>query len=268
VRDINVKSAVYVVMIGTMAVLGAVARAQGVPTPQVATAEQLQARREVAAFERMLENAVNYGGQMLTQHVQSSATPESVLLTGLTRARGFRLDGYGVLFDVEFPSIRRTVAWTMRTLERPDPELLVAMKEMRKNTEGFADPRSRQELDRYIKSLEDQMKTYDAQMKQVAMSGQQGAAAAPPVDPRVVYATEMISALMDAILDHGSPVGIGPDEWLTVAARESLDLRFVDNPNDRATTLILRMKGSDLKALKDRQLSRDEARKKIEVKQN
>jgi hypothetical protein len=266
-RDINVKLPVYVVMIGTMAVLGTVARAQGVPTPQVATAEQLQARREVAAFERTLENAVNYGGQMLTQHVQSSATPESVLLTGLTRARGFRLDGYGVLFDVEFPSIRRTVAWTMRTLERPDPELLVAMKQMRKNTEGFADPGSRQELDRYIKSLEDQIKTYDAQMKQVAMSGQQGAAA-PPVDPRVVYATEMINALMDAILDHGSPVGIGPDEWLTVAARESLDMRFVDNPNDRATTLILRIKGSDLKTLKGGQLTRDEARKKIEVKQN
>src|SRR5207248_6061187 len=61
------------------------------------------------------------------EHVQSSTTPQSVLLTGLARARGFRLDGYGVLFDVEFPSIRRSVAWTMRALERPDPELLAAI---------------------------------------------------------------------------------------------------------------------------------------------
>jgi len=252
----------------TLAMAGAV-RAQNVSPAPVATAEQLQARREVAALERVLENAVNYGGQMLTQHVQTSATPESVLLTGLTRARGFRLDGYGVVFDVEFPSIRRTVAWTMRTLERPDPELLQAMKELRKNTEGFGDPRSRQELDRYIKSLEEQLKAYDAQMKTVAAGGppRQVPALPPIVDPRVVYATEMTSALMEAILDHGATVGVGPDEWITVAARESLDLRFVDNPNDRATTLILRMKGSDLKALAEHRLSRDEARKKIEVKQ-
>jgi len=209
---------------------------------------------------------------MLTQHVQSSATPQSVLLTGLARARGFRLDGYGVVFDVEFPSIRRSVAWTMRTLERPDPELLAAMKELRKNTQAMADPRSKQELDRAIKSLEDQIKAYDAQqMKTVSMAGATRAAAAQaPVvdDPRAIYAVELTNALVDAILDHGAPVGVGADEWLTVAARESLDLRFMpDNPNDTVTTLILRIKGSDLSAFRDHHLTRDEARKRIEVKQ-
>ena len=60
----------------------------------------------------------------------------------------------------------------------------------------------------------------------------------------------------------------GADEWLTIAARESLDLRFLpENPNDAATTLILRIKGADLNAFRDRRLSREEARKKIEVKQ-
>src|SRR5205807_8571774 len=121
-----------------------------------------------SALEGVLENAVKFGAQMLTQHVQASATPQSVLLTGLARARGFRLDGYGVLFDVEFPSIRRSVAWTMRALERPDPELLAAMKELRKNTRAVADPRSKQEMDRAIKTLEDQIKAYDAQVKTVS----------------------------------------------------------------------------------------------------
>jgi hypothetical protein len=235
-----------------------------------ASAEQLQARREISALEGVLENAVKYGAQMLTQHIQSSTTPQSMLLTGLARARGFRLDGYGVLFDVEFPSIRRSVAWSMRALERPDPDLLAAMKELRKNTEAVADPRSKQELDRMIKALDDQIKAYDAQMKTVSTANASRAAASPPPvdDPRAIYAGELTNALVDAILDHGAPVGVAADEWLTVAARESLDMRFTpDNPNDTATTLILRIKGSDLNAFREHRLSRDEARKKIEVKQ-
>ena len=59
-------------------------------------------------------------------------------------------------------------------------------------------------------------------------------------------------------------MGVPAEEWLTVAARESLDLRFMpENPNDTATTLILRIKGSDLNALRDHRISRDEARKRI-----
>jgi len=78
---------------------------------------------------------------------------------------------------------------------------------------------------------------------------------------------DITSALVAAILDHGAPVGVGPDEWLTVAARESADRGFVPNdPNDTAMTFILRIKGSDLVALQERRLTKDEARKKVEIK--
>jgi hypothetical protein len=236
--------------------------------PDPASPEQIQARHDVAALEGVLENAVGYGAQMLSQHVQSSSTPESVLLTGQARARGFRLDGYGVLFDVEFPSIRRSVAWTMRTLERPDPELLAAMKELRKNTQGVADQQSRQELDRAIKSLEDQVKSYDTRAKNVSTAGSAVPEAQPPMtaeDPRRFYAAEMTNALINAIVDHGAVVGVGAEEWLTVAARESLDFRFM--PDNPPTTLILRIKGSDLSALREKRISREEGRKRVEVKQ-
>jgi hypothetical protein len=109
-------------------------------------------------------------------------------LTGQARAPGFRLDGYGVVFDVEFPSIRRSVAWTMRTLERPDPELLAAMKELRKNTQGLADEQSRQELDRAIKSLEDQIRAYDVRPKSVSLGANNARAAADQIKrPGVLY---------------------------------------------------------------------------------
>ena len=64
------------------------ARAQAGSAQALSTisAEQLQARHQIAALESVLENAVGYGAQMLSQHVQSSATPESVLLTGQARA--------------------------------------------------------------------------------------------------------------------------------------------------------------------------------------
>src|SRR5258706_15082924 len=120
----------------------------------------------------------------------------------------------------------------MRTLERPDPELLGAMKELRKNTQGFGDQQSQQELDRTIRALEDQIKTYDARAKRVSTGGATASEAPVAVeDPRLFYAAELTNALINAVLDRGPAAGVGMDEWLTVAARESLDLRFMpDDP--------------------------------------
>jgi hypothetical protein len=78
----------------------------------------------------------------------------------------------------------------------------------------------------------------------------------------------MTNALVDALLDHGAPVSVAPDEWLTIAAREGVDRRFVpDNRNDTAITLMLRIKGADLTALREHRLSRDDARRRVDVKQ-
>ena len=97
----------------------------------------------------------------------------------------------------------------------------------------------------------------------------QAAPGASSIQPREIYLSEITNALTDAILDYTeSPIGVGADEWLTVAARESVDRRFVPaDPNDTAMTIILRIKGSDLNALRDRKLGREEARKRVEVKQ-
>ena len=119
-----------------------------------------------------------------------------------------------------------------------------------------------------IKTLEDQINAEDSSKMKTVSSGQPVAQTPPTVaveDPRIFYAAELTNALMNAILDNGVTAGVGPDEWLTVAARESLDLRFL--PDDPATTLILRVKGSDLAALRDKRLSREDAKKRIEVKQ-
>ena len=263
------------------AVVAASAVAQ-VRTAQSAASGQIQARHEISVVESVLENAVRYGAQMLSQHLQASNAPDMVMLSGVARARGFRIDGYGVVFDVEFPSIRRSVMWSMRALQRPDPELVAALQELRKNMQSVTDPRARQELDRAIRDFEAHMRAVDAQAGAqpptpdrqnpgavaASSAGIRTNSEAVSADPLGIYFSEITTALVDALLDHGAPVGLGNDEWLTVAARESADRRFApDDPSDTAMTIILRIKGSDLNALRDRRLSREDARKRVEVKQ-
>jgi hypothetical protein len=280
----NVRVLAQAVIIGTVAAVAMPVVAQLRQTPAPPTAAQLQARHQISVLEGVLENAVRYSTQMLNRHLQAANVPDMVMLTGLARSRGFRLDGYGVVFDVEFPSIRESVMWGMRALERSDPHLAKAMEEMRKNLQSISDPQARKEMDRALLQFEAQVRSLDAQAK-AASGASPGAvsAASPsldtvrtpvvtspatPVDPRAIYLSEITNALIAALLDHGAPVSVGADEWLAVAARESADRRFLPNdPNDTAMTLVLRIKGSDLNALRDRRLSRDEARKRVEVKQ-
>jgi hypothetical protein len=266
-----VKTAAAIIVTGLCATVPSDAQVQQRPN-----GSSLQARQEVSALEGVLENAVRYGAQMLTEHVQNANVPDMVMLTGMARARGFRLDGYGVVFDVEFPSIRRSVMWSMRAL-RPDRELLASMRALRKEMQGAGDAAARQALDRDIRDLEAQIKAYDQQVRPMNAASSNAAASGPAMtsgstadlktDLKSIYFNDITTALVAAILDHGAPIGVGADEWLTVAARESADRGFVANdPNDTAMTFILRIKGSDLVALQERRLTKDEARKKVEIK--
>ena len=98
-----------------LAALPASAQVQPAAPPMPA---QIQARQAISALEGVLENAVRYGAQMLDQRLQASSAANMVMLAGMARARGFRLDNYGVVFDVEFPSMRRSMVWSFQTLER------------------------------------------------------------------------------------------------------------------------------------------------------
>jgi hypothetical protein len=195
--------------------------AQSPARPAQPTTMQLQARQQIVAFEGALELAVRQGALMLNQRLQQSNTDNMVMLAGLTRARGFRLDDYGVVFDVEFPSMRRSMVWSIQELERAN-------------------------AGRAVKAAE----------------------STPVVRPREIYQSEITTALVNAILDYAGSVGVAGGEWLTIAARESvIDRRAMSaDPNDTAITVILRIKGSDLQALRDHTLTRDEGLKRVDVK--
>lgn len=191
------------------------------PRPGASAPLQIQARQQIAALEGALENAVRQGTEMLNQRLQASNTDNWVVLAGLTRARGFRLDDYGVVFDVEFPSMRRSMVWTLQELERAN-----AGRTMR------------------------------------------AAESTETVRPREIYQTEIANALVNALLDYKGSIGVGANEWVTVAARESVfDRRVVPrDPNDTVITITLRIKGSDLEALRDGTLTREEGQRRVVVK--
>jgi hypothetical protein len=83
-----------------------------------------------------------------------------------------------------------------------------------------------------------------------------------------VYEDEVIGSLVDAMLDYSAPIGVGADEWLTVAARDN-EHRDRLMPGDAydLMTIVLRIKGSDLAAFRADRLTRDEARKRVEVRE-
>ena len=210
------------IVTSAMWTVAASAAAQTIDRPTPPTAAQMQARQQIAAFEAALENAVRYGTQMLDQRLQQSSAANMVMLAGMPRARGFRLDDYGVMFDVEFPSMRRSMVWSLQELERTNPT--------------------------------------NAALR----AAQPGSG----VQPREIYQSEITDALLNVVLDYPGALGIGPGEWLTVAARETVvDRRFVNGGVIEAPmTVILRMKGSDLQALREHKMSRDEVRTKVDVR--
>ena len=88
------------------------------------------------------------------------------------------------------------------------------------------------------------------------------------MQPREIYQTEITNALVNAILDYTAPRRRGPGRMADrCRARDVVDRRFVPgDPSDTAITVILRIKGTDLNALRERTLTRDEARKRMDMK--
>jgi hypothetical protein len=88
-------------------------------------------------------------------------------------------------------------------------------------------------------------------------------------DPNRAYTDAVQRALIDAMIDFSAPMMIGPHEWLTVAARDNAprDLFAPQDPFDEVVTLLFRIKGEDLAAYRTGKIDREEAKKRVQVKE-
>lgn len=237
-------------------------------------------RLDIKVMEGALVGAVRHGAEVLGAQLKPY-NPNLVLLTGTARARGFLLEGYGAFFDVEIPALRESVAWSIRTMAmEPDPVLVQLLTTLRRNLAAIQDPAVRARVQQDITQLEQQIPTANAPVvpgqaetarrvssANVAQDDVAAPAPAPIVkDPNALYTETVKNALIDAMLDYSGPMGIAPDDWLTVAARDAEGPLNPGEPYD-AVTIIIRIKGSDLAAFRAERLTREEARKRVEVRE-
>jgi hypothetical protein len=242
---------------------------------------QRDQRYQISTMERVLEAAVEHGAGVTRDRLHA-VVPAEMLLSENARVRGYRLDGYGLFFDVAVPMLEGSLTWSFRTLDQNNLGLDSALNALRSLVQKAGDT-----------DLEQAFKRIELQVAPVSMSAAPGppgaslAAArteagapagvnpAPGPEPRAdrilddpveAFRSEIRAALVDAMLDHGAALRLPPGEMLTVAARSSQDRPVVAPLTDEPQTTMISIRGSDLAAYLAGEISREEARKRTSVR--
>jgi hypothetical protein len=258
----------------------------------------MRARYQISVMEGALERAVQLGAQRLSKQVQAVSS-DMLFIATAARAKGFWLETYGVFFDVDVPAMRHSMAWTFRTLDRGGQKLQSDINTLKRNLQFVRDPQAHRDMEAAIQRMERLVgppmlppgadpgaglpppaPANVVQTGTVTASAAIATSAAAPDamprepttsnvvldDPGLAYTTEVKIALVDAMLDYGTSIPIAENEWLTIAARDNNDSRIGgDDPYD-VTTIVLRVKGADLAAFKSGRITRDEAVKRVSIK--
>jgi hypothetical protein len=272
-----VKGLVAIVIGGITVASAATATAQTAASSRA----DVQSRYQIGQLERVLEGAVEHGATIVRDRLQEIVQmPTDMLVSDNAHARGFRLEGYGVFFDVIVPAFQtETTLWSMRTLDQNDLGLDSAMKALQKAVENSGDVN----LEQALKRVELQVNPMAIERRATTLSsgarnatGSVASVGDPPAnsaasdpllaDPNEAYRAEVIQALKDVMLDHSSSLAIGPTEWLTIAAKGNDDRPRLAPADSDARTRIIRLRGSDLAAYLARQITKDEALQRIEVR--
>jgi hypothetical protein len=87
-------------------------------------------------------------------------------------------------------------------------------------------------------------------------------------DPNAAYTREVSATSIDAMIENSGPLPVGDNEWLTVAARDNIRPdRLVPGDTSNISSIVFRIKGSDLAAFRAGRMTLEEARQHVEVKQ-
>ena len=141
---------------------------------------------------------------------------------GNARAKGFPLEGHGVFFYVEIPTLDLSVMLSIEQIERSCS-----------SGPSSSNPGSiRNRSPTCARSRRPSRSTAAESLANITAEGQK-------------YRATVRLALVDAMLDNSKNLELGPEEWLTIAARNSESGLSINEILNLRTT-ILRVKGSDL----------------------
>jgi hypothetical protein len=255
-------------------------------TPRPSEADQIRARQRISMMEGTLERAVLNGADNLVRQVER-VMPDGAMLTGAPQVRGFRIEDYGVFFDVEVPALRLSIAWMVRAMQAESRMASGAISQLKRIASSVSG-RERAELEQIARQLDVMLGTGapapiqpplpSAAQRLASPGGVSAASVAPPptaaptadaVDnPNEIWTREVQTALIDAMLENSVPLGVGDNEWLMVAARDNAPSDpLVPGDTVDLNTMIFRVKGSDLAAFHSRRITIEEARKRVEIRE-
>ena len=270
-------------LVGIVIVIGIAPAAFAQAPPS--EADQVKARQKISMMESVLESAVANGADSLMRQVRAVMPPDALMLTGAPSARGFRLEGYGVFFDVEVPQFRRTMAFTLRQMvDENGLGAAGAVNQLKSYIATVQDPRTRASLTSALRRLELQVGPVgplppDAggrpqTVGAATLTAQTTAPPAPVVDlalvedPNGTYTREVSVAIVDAMIENSGPLPIADNEWLTVAARDNVRPdRLVPGDTSNISSIVFRIRGTDLAAFRAGRMTLEETRKHVEIKQ-
>lgn len=221
-------------------------------------------RYQISVMEGVLERAAANGAAQTSRRFQQQV-PEPLLWNGPSRARGFRLDDYGLFFHVEVPPLRGSLLWSYQVLTETPAEVELSLgnefRILREQIKQLADPERRQQLDQTIQRLQVVVLGRDEPARTVVRRSRL------PFDVNETYTSDVKDAILQAMLDHSSALQLGAGEWLTVAVRDSDPGPIVPGQPYDLMTITLRVKGSDLAAFHAGKLSREEIVKRVQVRE-
>ena len=255
-------------------------RSPGQSVEQIAQRVAADQRYQIGQMERVLEGAVEHGVTVTRDRLQTLAqVPAEMLVSDNAHARGFRLEGHGIFFDVIVPSFQTTLTWTLRTLDQNDLGLNSALRALQTYVKTSGDPNLEQALKRVELQVDPAVVAAKQRWRHPGCAKRHGSAAVVSArrqssaaddsilaDPNEAYRAEVVQALKDAMLAHSRSLEIGPTEWLTIAAKGNDERPRLAPADSDARTRIIRLRGSDLADFLAGRISRDEALQRIEVR--
>jgi hypothetical protein len=245
---------------------------------------------QIRMFEDVLSAAVKSGAKAVANQLRI-AEPGSLFATSDARTRGIELEGYGVFFDVDVPNMMQSVAWSTQVLQN-ESYIQQLRAQIATLPEGPAKQFARNELNRALgRPLVPDTSVPAAQPQTVART-EPAAQPAPPgqvspqtvdipvvtalpdrakvdglgKDPNALYTDSVKDALVEAMLYSSGGLRLGDDEWLTVAARAA-DGPSIPGQLQDASSIVIRIKGSDLSAFLAKQISKEEVLKRVRVRE-
>jgi len=191
-------------------------------------------RSQIEIMEGVLMGAVRGAALEMANRLTSLETGNFVT-TGALTAKGFILDGYGVFFHVEIPGVQPTV---------------VSIESIQAMRERLSRPR--------------QPQPEAASSRALQTPGGGSNALVDPASNDAEYVELVTQRLIDAMVRYSMALELQPHEWFTVAAGDG------DTPVNGIlvprSTMILRVRGSDIADYMTKKATLEQIRKKIDVR--